>query len=190
VAAALRRKAPGLKVAGAESPPFGEPGDPELKALVRRLKTAKADLLWLGLGAPKQEKVMARLKRLGCPCVMIGVGAAFDYEAGSKREAPARVQKLGLEWAYRLASEPGRLWRRYASTNPRFMAFFLCEAFGLGPWRQDPAERSCRLGGLAALLAVALAPGSAARAALLLLSGAALGVAAKLRAADRVIITG
>jgi N-acetylglucosaminyldiphosphoundecaprenol N-acetyl-beta-D-mannosaminyltransferase len=171
-------KAPGLKVAGTESPPFREPTDAELQALVAHLGEAEADLLWVGLGAPRQEKAMARLKRLGCPCVMVGVGAAFDYEAGLKPEAPAWMGTLGLEWAFRLVDEPGRLWKRYLSTNPRFMGLFLLEFFGLGRWKQGRVERVCRVAGLICALSAVAAGSPMARLCLLTAAGLALGEAA------------
>ena len=74
---------------------------------------------------------MARLARLGAPCVMVGVGAGFDYFGGAKKEAPKWMQHLALEWVFRLASEPGRLWKRYLSTNPVFVCLVLAEHFGL-----------------------------------------------------------
>jgi N-acetylglucosaminyldiphosphoundecaprenol N-acetyl-beta-D-mannosaminyltransferase len=77
--------------------------------------------VWVGIGVPKQEKWMARMRdRLEAP-VLIGVGAAFDFHAGLVPQAPAAMQRLGLEWLYRLWQEPRRLWRRYARYNPRFV---------------------------------------------------------------------
>lgn len=131
VAAKLKGLVPGLKVAGAESPPFSPLSDAGLKALAARLKRAKADILWVGLGAPKQEKLMLRLARLKAPCAMAGVGAAFDYYAGTKNEAPRWMMGLALEWLYRLISEPRRLWKRYLGTNPLFVALLFSEHFGL-----------------------------------------------------------
>ena len=84
-----------------------------------------ADVVWVGIGVPKQEKWMARMRhRLAAP-VLLGVGAAFDFHAGVIPQAPARLQRLGLEWAFRLVQEPRRLWRRYLRYNPRFVAGFL-----------------------------------------------------------------
>jgi N-acetylglucosaminyldiphosphoundecaprenol N-acetyl-beta-D-mannosaminyltransferase len=161
-----------MAVAGAESPPFRELSDQELQDLVVRLRELDADLLWLGLGAPKQEKLMARLKRLGCPCVMVGVGAAFDYESGAKTEAPAWMQSAGLEWLFRLVSEPGRLWKRYLSTNPRFVARVTLEAAGLG-WTRNPLERGLRIAALLALVAAFCMAASEARLGALALAGLA-----------------
>jgi N-acetylglucosaminyldiphosphoundecaprenol N-acetyl-beta-D-mannosaminyltransferase len=184
VAASLGAKAPGMIVAGAQSPPFREPSDAELETLIAILREKDVDFLWLGLGAPRQEKVMGRLKALGCPCVMLGVGAAFDYEAGAKREAPAWMQTAGLEWVFRLASEPERLWKRYFSTNPIFVGALALEFFGVGPWRQAPAQRALRVGACVAVLG-ALAVGSSALClALLLLAGLLLGEASARRAGE------
>jgi N-acetylglucosaminyldiphosphoundecaprenol N-acetyl-beta-D-mannosaminyltransferase len=90
-----------------------------------RRSTARADVVWVGIGVPKQEKWMARMRAALDAPVLIGVGAAFDFHAGLVPQAPNRVQDLGLEWAYRLAHEPRRLWRRYARYNPRFVASFM-----------------------------------------------------------------
>jgi N-acetylglucosaminyldiphosphoundecaprenol N-acetyl-beta-D-mannosaminyltransferase len=84
-----------------------------------------ARVLFVGLGTPKQERWMADHRDL--PMVMIGVGAAFDFLSGRKRQAPRALQGLGLEWLYRLAHEPRRLWRRYLYRNPRFVALFAAQ---------------------------------------------------------------
>lgn len=85
------------------------------------INDAKPDIVWVGLSTPKQEYWMAEhLGRIEAP-VMIGVGAAFDFLAGTKRQAPAWMQKRGLEWLFRLLSEPRRLWRRYGKIVPQFM---------------------------------------------------------------------
>jgi hypothetical protein len=82
-------------------------------------------VLFVGLGTPKQERWMADHRHL--PMVMVGVGAAFDFLSGRKRQAPRALQGLGLEWLYRLAQEPRRLWRRYLYRNPRFVALFAAQ---------------------------------------------------------------
>jgi N-acetylglucosaminyldiphosphoundecaprenol N-acetyl-beta-D-mannosaminyltransferase len=83
-----------------------------------------ADVVWVGTGQPKQEKWMARMRPLLEAPVLVGVGAAFDFHAGLVPQAPAWMQSRGLEWVFRLYQEPRRLWRRYASDNPRFIAGF------------------------------------------------------------------
>jgi N-acetylglucosaminyldiphosphoundecaprenol N-acetyl-beta-D-mannosaminyltransferase len=128
-ARSLKYLAPGLKVAGAESPPFRALTTRETSRLTRRLRSRRVAVLWVGLGAPKQEKWMAAMKGK-IPCTMVGVGAAFDFFAGTVAEAPRLWQKLGLEWFYRLAMEPGRLWKRYLQTIPIFLLLFLVQYFG------------------------------------------------------------
>jgi N-acetylglucosaminyldiphosphoundecaprenol N-acetyl-beta-D-mannosaminyltransferase len=111
----------GLKVAGAYSPPFGEMTVDEDDRIVALINAARPDILWVGLSTPKQELWMARhLGRIDAP-VMIGVGAAFDFLAGTKRQAPGWVGQHGLEWLFRLLTEPKRLWRRYARIVPVFL---------------------------------------------------------------------
>ena len=121
---ALRRAHPGLQIAGGISPPH-RPLTREEEATSPRRSTARdADVVWVGIGVPKQEKWMARMRpHLRAP-VLIGVGAAFDFHAGLVPQAPGWLQRLGLEWAFRLAQEPGRLWRRYLRYNPRFVVGF------------------------------------------------------------------
>jgi N-acetylglucosaminyldiphosphoundecaprenol N-acetyl-beta-D-mannosaminyltransferase len=112
---------PQLNVAGAFCPPFRELTPEEDEAVVAAINAARPDIVWVGLSTPKQELWMARhLGRIDAP-VMIGVGAAFDFLAGTKRQAPRWVQRSGLEWLFRLCSEPRRLWRRYADIVPRFL---------------------------------------------------------------------
>ncbi|HYF25355.1 MAG TPA: WecB/TagA/CpsF family glycosyltransferase, partial [Baekduia sp.] len=120
----LRRRYPGLKIVGGYSPPFRALDDEEQDAIVDEINRSGADVVWVGIGVPKQEKWMAAMRdRLEAP-VLVGVGAAFDFHAGLVPQAPHWVQASGLEWAYRLAHEPRRLWRRYAEYNPRFIAGF------------------------------------------------------------------
>jgi N-acetylglucosaminyldiphosphoundecaprenol N-acetyl-beta-D-mannosaminyltransferase len=116
----LRQRVPGLSVAGTEAPPFTPITEEHLDGLAQRVRGSGANLLWIGLGTPRQDYLVRRLAdRLPMP--IIPVGAAFDFWSGSIREAPRVVQGTGLEWLYRLASEPRRLWRRYLLGNPRFL---------------------------------------------------------------------
>jgi N-acetylglucosaminyldiphosphoundecaprenol N-acetyl-beta-D-mannosaminyltransferase len=111
----------GLEVAGTMSPPFGAVSDDEDERTVAEINATGADIVWVGLSTPKQERWMASHRdRLTAP-VLIGVGAAFDMHAGRLPQAPRWVQGAGLEWAYRLYREPRRLWRRYLSNNPAFV---------------------------------------------------------------------
>jgi N-acetylglucosaminyldiphosphoundecaprenol N-acetyl-beta-D-mannosaminyltransferase len=120
----LRLRHPGLRIVGGHVPPFRALTDAEEEAVVEDVRRSGADVVWAGIGVPKQEKWMARMRhRLDAP-VLIGVGAAFDFHAGLVPQAPAAMQRLGLEWAFRLAQEPRRLWRRYLRYNPRFVAGF------------------------------------------------------------------
>jgi N-acetylglucosaminyldiphosphoundecaprenol N-acetyl-beta-D-mannosaminyltransferase len=113
-----------LNIVEAISPPFGELADAEDDRMLERLREARPDVLFVGLGCPKQERWMVEhIDRL--PCVMLGVGAAFDFHAGAVRQAPPALQRFGLEWAFRLACEPRRLWKRYLTTNPVFACIML-----------------------------------------------------------------
>ncbi len=117
----LIRDHPGLEVAGTLSPPFRELTREEDQVVIDAINAARPDIVWVGLSTPKQEFWMAgHLGRIEAP-VMVGVGAAFDFLAGTKRQAPLWMQHNGLEWLFRLWSEPRRLWRRYAYIVPGFL---------------------------------------------------------------------
>lgn len=121
LAARLAARFPGLQVAGTYSPPF-RPLTPEEDAEISmRLRDSRADILWVGISSPRQEYWMsAHVGKVGCP-VLIGVGAAFDFHSGRKRQAPRWIQRSGLEWLFRLLNEPRRLWQRYLLGYPRFV---------------------------------------------------------------------
>jgi N-acetylglucosaminyldiphosphoundecaprenol N-acetyl-beta-D-mannosaminyltransferase len=120
----LRRRFPGLRVVGGCSPPFRDLAEEELDAVALEINRSDTDIVWVGIGVPKQEKWMAAMRdRLDAP-VLVGVGAAFDFHAGLVPQAPGWMQSAGLEWAFRLAQEPRRLWKRYLRYNPRFVAGF------------------------------------------------------------------
>ncbi len=131
LAGALERRFPALQVAGCYSPPF-RPLTPEEDAAVgQMIERSGADIVWVGLSTPKQERWMAaRAGRLAAP-VLIGVGAAFDFHAGLKKQAPRWMQRSGLEWLFRLISEPRRLGRRYLVNNPLFVFYVGLQALGL-----------------------------------------------------------
>ena len=118
--AALRERLPELVVAGAYSPPFRPLTEAEEEDVVRRVNDSGARTLWVSLGCPKQELWMARMHGR-IRAVMVGVGAAFDFHAGTIARAPAWMQGAGLEWLHRLSSEPRRLWKRYLVTNTAFI---------------------------------------------------------------------
>ena len=120
----LRHRYEGVRIVGGYSPPHRPLTEEEQVAVVAEINSSHADVVWVGIGVPKQEKWMARLRSdLDAP-VLIGVGAAFDFHAGLVPQAPNWLQAAGLEWAYRLAREPRRLWRRYLRSNPRFVRAF------------------------------------------------------------------
>ena len=124
LALSMRGDHPGIQIVGGYSPPFRDLTKEEEDGLAEQINAAKPDVLWVGIGVPKQEKWMARMRdRVEVP-VMCGVGAAFDFHAGRISQAPRWMQERGLEWTYRLAQEPRRLLPRYMYYNPRFMAAF------------------------------------------------------------------
>jgi N-acetylglucosaminyldiphosphoundecaprenol N-acetyl-beta-D-mannosaminyltransferase len=117
----LEKQHPGLQVVGTHTPPFRTLTAQEDEAVVRKINEARPDIVWVGLSTPKQEYWMAaHAERIEAP-VMIGIGAAFDFLSGLKPQAPPVMQRNGLEWLYRLVTEPRRLWRRYLSIVPGFL---------------------------------------------------------------------
>jgi len=127
----LRRRFPGLRVVGGYSPPFRPLSGAEDERIVAAINEADPDVVWVGLSTPKQERWMTEhVGRLSAP-VLIGVGAAFDFHSGLKKQAPRWMQRSGLEWLFRLATEPKRLWRRYFMNNPLFVVRVLQQALGL-----------------------------------------------------------
>ena len=120
----LRLRHPGLQIVGGYAPPFRPLTADEEAAVAAEINASRADVVWVGIGVPKQEKWMAQMRdRLDAP-VLIGVGAAFDFHAGIIPQAPPMMQRCGLEWLYRLRQEPRRLWKRYLTYNPRFVLGF------------------------------------------------------------------
>jgi N-acetylglucosaminyldiphosphoundecaprenol N-acetyl-beta-D-mannosaminyltransferase len=133
----MRLRFPRLQVAGSYSPPFRPLTEVEEKEIVERIDGARADIVWIGLSTPKQERWMERFHgRLKAP-VMIGVGAAFDFHSGLKMQAPLWMQQNGLEWAFRMATEPRRLAGRYLRNNPRFILKIAEQMLG---WRDYPLK--------------------------------------------------
>lgn len=117
----LQQRFPNLKVVGTYSPPFRPLTPDEDDAVCRMIGDAGVDLLWVGLSTPKQEAWMAAHQHRIRAHAVLGVGAAFDLHAGLTKRAPTWMQRSGLEWFYRLVTEPGRLWKRYLRNNPAFM---------------------------------------------------------------------
>jgi N-acetylglucosaminyldiphosphoundecaprenol N-acetyl-beta-D-mannosaminyltransferase len=131
----LRERFPGLSIVGGFSPPFRPLTTDEQGQVVAEIDGSGAQVVWVGTGQPKQELWMSEMRpRLAAP-LLVGVGAAFDFHAGIVSQAPAWMQRNGLEWLYRLSREPRRLWRRYASQNPRFVVSFLRQ------WMRERRDR-------------------------------------------------
>lgn len=119
----LKEHYPGLRVAFGVSPPFRPLTAEEDAEMMEAICSSGARILFVSLGCPKQERWMME-HRGKVPCVMLGVGAAFDFIAGTAPQAPRWMQRAGVEWVFRLASDPRRLWKRYLKHNPRFIVFF------------------------------------------------------------------
>lgn len=130
LAASVEKRYPGVEVCGTFSPPFGPELFERVEEICERLNKAQPDLVWVGLGAPKQELWMQRARPLLDAPLVLGVGAVFDFVAGNKRRAPRVMQRLGLEWMHRLVSEPRRLWRRYLVTNTAFALALAADRLG------------------------------------------------------------
>jgi N-acetylglucosaminyldiphosphoundecaprenol N-acetyl-beta-D-mannosaminyltransferase len=127
----LQERFPGLRVAGTCCPPFRAMTADEDHAAVEQINASGADIVWVGLSTPKQEYWMSEhIGRITAP-VIVGVGAAFDFHAGLKSQAPRWMQKCGLEWFYRLCTEPKRLWKRYLINNPLFVWNFALQTLGI-----------------------------------------------------------
>jgi N-acetylglucosaminyldiphosphoundecaprenol N-acetyl-beta-D-mannosaminyltransferase len=120
----LRHLHPGVKIVGGYSPPHRPLAAEEQRAIIDEINHSQADVVWAGIGVPKQEKWMAEVRPYLEAPVLIGVGAAFDFHAGLVPQAPNWIQESGLEWAYRLVHEPRRLWKRYLRYNPKFVGAF------------------------------------------------------------------
>ncbi len=136
----LQERYPKLNIAYQYSPPFRELSAQEQGDIIGQIHQSGARILLVGLGCPKQERWMhAHAKRL--QAVMVGVGAAFDFHAGVVRQSPALLQRMGLEWLFRLTMEPRRLWKRYAKHNPRFVGLVLQQLAGLRRFDSDEPRR-------------------------------------------------
>ena len=122
---ALKEKYPGFQLAGAYSPPFRPWTEEDLENMREAVASSGANVVWVGLGCPKQERWMAEQRELLPPAVYVGVGAAFAFHAGTVKRAPRWMQKNGLEWLYRIYREPGRLLRRYVKHNSLFVWYVL-----------------------------------------------------------------
>jgi N-acetylglucosaminyldiphosphoundecaprenol N-acetyl-beta-D-mannosaminyltransferase len=112
-------------LAGTYSPPFGDWPETETESIIQSIRDSRANLVWVGLGCPKQEHWIAKNKHRLPPAVYFGIGAAFAFHAGEVKQAPSLLQKAGLEWLYRLAMEPRRLFKRYLTYNSLFLYYSL-----------------------------------------------------------------
>ena len=131
----LCSKFPDLEIAGTYSPPFRPLTAEEDRKILENINKSEPDIIWVGLGAPKQERWMAEhIDKLNAP-VLIGVGAAFDFHAGLKQQAPGWIQRCGLEWLFRLITEPKRLWKRYAFNNPLFLILLFAQVLGIKDYK-------------------------------------------------------
>jgi N-acetylglucosaminyldiphosphoundecaprenol N-acetyl-beta-D-mannosaminyltransferase len=128
---------PGLRVVGTFEPPFRPLNAQEAETLKRQVEACQPDMMWVGLSTPKQEKFMAEYLPKLSVTLMAGVGAAFDFHTGRLKQAPRWMQNAGLEWVFRLCMEPRRLWRRYLTNNPRFVALALTQLLGLRHYPLD-----------------------------------------------------
>jgi N-acetylglucosaminyldiphosphoundecaprenol N-acetyl-beta-D-mannosaminyltransferase len=127
----LQEKFPTIQVVGTYSPPFRPLSPEEDQQIVEMINETNPDIVWIGLSTPKQERWMSsHVGRISAP-VMIGVGAAFDFHAGLKSQAPRFIQRSGFEWLYRLVTEPKRLWKRYLVNNPLFIIGIVQQKLGL-----------------------------------------------------------
>ncbi len=126
----LLARFPGARIVGAYSPPFGEWTAEQEDEIVSRINGVDADIVWVGLGTPKQELWMGRIRRRLDASMLIGVGAAFDFHSGGKRQAPRLIQRSGFEWLFRMLSEPRRLGRRYAVSVPTFLGLVFAQVTG------------------------------------------------------------
>jgi N-acetylglucosaminyldiphosphoundecaprenol N-acetyl-beta-D-mannosaminyltransferase len=138
LAAKLQDQFPGMRIAGTYSPPFRMLTAEEDQSIAEHVNASQADVLWVGLSTPKQERWMhAYRKKLNVP-VLVGVGAAFDFHTGRVAQAPYWMREHGMEWLFRLLQEPQRLWRRYLFGGSRFVFLVLLEFAGLKRYRRPP----------------------------------------------------
>jgi N-acetylglucosaminyldiphosphoundecaprenol N-acetyl-beta-D-mannosaminyltransferase len=125
----LEEKYPGVKIVGEYSPPFRPLTSDEDREVVEQINASAADIVWVGISSPRQERWMAEHMGKVNDAILVGVGAAFDFLSGQKIRAPLWMQRSGLEWLHRFVSEPRRLWRRY-SQYPLFILLILAESLG------------------------------------------------------------
>ena len=137
---------PGIDIVGMEAPPFRSLSADEERDLAGRVRAARPDIVWVGVGTPRQDAFVVRqAARLGC--TLVPVGAAFDFNSGAKRSAPRIVQRMGMEWLFRFAQEPRRLWRRYLIGIPVFIGGVLLDVVRRPPELAPPRPPAIRIPG-------------------------------------------
>jgi N-acetylglucosaminyldiphosphoundecaprenol N-acetyl-beta-D-mannosaminyltransferase len=136
----LRDRFPGLVVSGVFSPPFRPTTEAEDLAIAAVINRSRPDFVWVGLGTPKQERWMYRFRKLLNAPILISVGSAFDYFSEEKRQAPRALQRIGLEWLFRLVYEPRRLWPRYSRVIPGFLYLLALQRLRASRHRPESAE--------------------------------------------------
>jgi len=134
LARTLEKRFPGIVIAGTYTPPFRDLTEDEERDLLARLQACNADIIWVGLGTPKQERFIWNHRESLPVKLMIAVGAAFDFHTGRTKEAPGWIKSAGLHWLYRLAHEPRRLWRRYGIIVPSFIVLAGMQLLGIRRW--------------------------------------------------------
>jgi len=127
----IEKKYPGAKIAGMISPPFRPFEEWDNESYIKFINNSKPDFIWIGLGAPRQERWMNQYYKELNRGIMFGIGAGFDYLAGNIKHAPKWMKNASLEWLYRLIQEPQRLWKRYLTTIPQFILFSTLELIGI-----------------------------------------------------------
>jgi N-acetylglucosaminyldiphosphoundecaprenol N-acetyl-beta-D-mannosaminyltransferase len=144
LAANFRRLSPGCKIVGTYTPPFRDLTPDEERELVRIINRANPDMIWVGIGSPKQDKFMRRFLPQSEVRLMFGVGAAFDFHTGRIRDCAPWVKRAGLQWLHRLAQDPKRLWWRYLRNNPLFLWHITLQLTGLRSYAPFQSGRSTR----------------------------------------------
>ncbi len=137
----IEQKYPGAIIAGMISPPFGSPEEWDNDYFIQLMNQAKPDFIWIGLGAPKQERWMYQHYQKMNQGVMFGIGAGFDYLAGNTQHAPKWMKNASLEWLYRLFQDPGRLWKRYITTIPPFVFLSIRELIAIKPGKSSDSNK-------------------------------------------------
>ena len=137
LANAMAQEFPGLEVAGTYCPPFRQLSQMETEQVAEAINGSNADMVWVGLSTPKQERWIHAMRPKLRVKMLVSVGAAFDFHTGGVLQAPEWIQPMGLEWLFRLVQEPRRLWRRYAYNNPRFLWLAALQLAGIKKFKEN-----------------------------------------------------